>query len=300
VFKAATTTFSGWVGNLAPSAGLQQHFHEGCSLHTVYGTLKPCVACWLSTTETVRTCACWLAGLLTDLWPLCNLLCTATCCRVSVEAFANISSAASGGVDLCTRSGVTGGALVDGFVPEGTPAPAGSCSAANADCGSPDLFCSMDAPVTQCTCTGGVDTCVSYGQCRMMPCASCNLCLNNIQPYLRQVDTLPALSDSAAASEVAMRFEKFCNDSSSDGSSAVCRKVSDYVKSAFRGYPGRRAGSICNMLWRCSPALTASCRLQPAGAAVNGSLDLCTFEGIAGGRQLADIMLNAGECSCIT
>jgi hypothetical protein len=215
-----------------------------------------------------------------------------------VAAITNGSTASSGGVDLCTRSGVTGGPLVEGFVAEGTPAPAGSCSSANADCGSPDLFCSTAAPVSQCTCSGGLDTCVSYGQCRTTPCASCNMCLDSMQPYLRQVDTLPAMSDTAAASEVALRFEKFCNDSSSD--IAVCRKVSDYVKSAFRGYPGRRAGSVCNMLGRCSSVLNATCRLQPSGVAVNGSLDLCTFEGVAGGRQLADITLSTGEFVCLS
>jgi hypothetical protein len=129
------------------------------------------------------------------------------------------------------------------------------------------------------------------------------MCLDSMQPYLRQVDTLPALSDTAAASEVAFRFEKFCNDSSADGSSssnaAVCRKVSDYVKSTFRGYPGRRGGSVCNMLGRCSSVLNATCRLQPSGVAVNGSLDLCTFEGVAGGRQLADITLATGKLVCL-
>jgi hypothetical protein len=129
------------------------------------------------------------------------------------------------------------------------------------------------------------------------------MCLDSMQPYLRQMDALPAMSDSAAAFEVAFRFEKFCNDSSSDGSSssnaAVCRKVSDYVKSTFRGYPGRRAGSVCNMLGRCSSVLNATCTLQPSGVAVNGSLDLCTSEGVAGGRQLADITLSTGELLCL-
>jgi hypothetical protein len=124
------------------------------------------------------------------------------------------------------------------------------------------------------------------------------MCLNSMQPYIHQVESLPALSDTAAAVDVAGRFEKFCNDSGADGSTtlAVCRKVSDYIKSAFRGYPGRRGGSICSMLGRCPSTLNATCRLQPAGVALNGSLDLCTFEGVAGGRQLADITLSAGEC----
>lgn len=208
---------------------------------------------------------------------------------------------------MCTRSGVTGGSLLSGFAAPGTPAPQDSCRV-DADCNSADLYCSTDARDTQevCTCDSGVDACVKYGKYKATPCAVCASCIGQLRPYLRLLDNLPSgLTDTDAAAQVAaLQFETICNASLTGTGSAIantegCRKLADYTRSSFRGYAGRRAGSICSMVGQCTSSLLQDASCQLTSRDTIGGLNLCTVEGTVSGTQLQDITLTSGVCySC--
>lgn len=209
-----------------------------------------------------------------------------------------------GSIDMCTREGVSGGRLVDKYQPEGTSAPLGSCRpgpAFSTDCGNTgDLYCNSDVDNAQelCTCASatGVDTCNTYGKCVATPCSTCQTCLTALQPYLQQLQSLPA--DTTSATDVASTFEAFCSKPSvSLATASSCHQVAAYIGTTFRGYAGRRAGVLCSMLGKCRSDL-ANCSLASDG--LNGKLDSCSAQGVAGGAQLADIRTVEGGFGMLT
>ncbi|KAF8072463.1 olpB [Scenedesmus sp. PABB004] len=229
------------------------------------------------------------AGICTALQD-CDVAALGFSCRVEVPS--SISNTTEvGGVDGCTRSGVSGGARLPGIGPDGAPPPLGACRPGLLACGSADEQCSMAAPTEVCTCAGGVDTCVSYGACVPTPCAACQACLAALQTHVGGVAAeLPAAT--AAPADVAARAAAACA-AASLATGEGCAKLASFVSGSYRGYPGRRAGTMCSVLGHCRPALLANCTLSLPGLA-SGALDQCTAEGVAGGAQLLDIATAAG------
>jgi hypothetical protein len=123
-------------------------------------------------------------------------------------------------------------------------------------------------------------------------------CLASASLFTQEIAALPA-EDVSTPKSVAVRLEAFCNTSLAEVSPGIgqaCRQLSSVVAaSRFRGYAGRRAGSICAALGACMPALlTTSCVLTHEHSILAGRLDLCTQEGIENGTALPDVLPTTG------
>lgn len=207
-----------------------------------------------------------------------------------------VNTPLKGPIDLCSAEGVTNGTVVMGIAPV-VQIPIGHC-VATADCGSPDLMCSMASTSQMCTCSNGLDTCTNLGSCVKTPCKTCKDCVTSLQPFVTHEYSNP---DQVSVSNA---FLNFCVGSSRD--SALCAKVATAVNTSQYGNLGKRAAGLCAQLNECTAETnTPSCQVTVVTAVSQTSLtatpaDMCTLEGVSGGSVLMGMSatgaLPAGTC----
>lgn len=104
------------------------------------------------------------------------------------------------------------------------------------------------------TCSGGLDTTLTFGLCVAKPVAAtgtpqelCNTCLSNLRPLVnRAVNSTLALSSSSLATE----FYDLC--ASKGYSLTACARVQSAISASYSGNLVRRAGALCIRLGECS------------------------------------------------
>lgn len=203
-------------------------------------------------------------------------------------------------LDRCTVQGLNttnGGMLVPG-VSASTQLPFGRCFSKD-NCSAPADTCTPGAQKL-CTCSNGVDSCSSdfLGTCSISQggCSDCQLCLQTVQPFVRQV-----LANAGAVSN----WATWCKASNATISAQVCDAIRDAFGTDVNKY--RRAGQLCQALQRCSQALATDppCTLPsiPVGASTSSSdarLDFCSAEGVTGGSVIPGIsatkVVPTGKC----
>jgi hypothetical protein len=174
------------------------------------------------------------------------------------------------------------------------------------------------------TCSGGLDSVISYGRCTPKPVAPtgtaqqlCSLCLDTMRP---PVD-VAAASASLDAATLAPRFYSAC--AGAGYALAACSRVQAAIAVSNGGNLARRAGALCMRLGACSSAgysvtanlsalapaapvvsapvvadnstnTTVATPAEPAVRTITGAADACTIEGIRGGTKVPNTFLLTG------
>jgi hypothetical protein len=236
---------------------------------------------------------------------LCPTNLTADCTLLVRPPSGTLMTAPAPQLDLCTVEGVPSGSQLPGVVLPGT-LPTGGCPiAAAASCGSPDLRCDESNPQQVRSCTGGVDSNTPAGKCVNTTCAICKGCLQAM------LDTFVLPTQFVNGSGLETAFSTACQALPGATATQVskCQQVASSFTAANGAAPeaatmaatlSRRAGALCAALGAdggCSADVDATCRASlvlPSGR-LNGTLDRCTVEGVAGGSLPAGLSPANGE-----
>lgn len=190
--------------------------------------------------------------------------------------------------DKCTLEGVSDGDLPPGvrpvgFKPLGTCFNSSDCSAGY-DCKKTDnkAICSCD-PST------GSDTCNALGSCVMQPCKACEVCVQAMQLF-------PDIAkDTTKASEVADKFRSFC--AGTGRSPLACEAAATDIAGSVNGNLGRRVGALCRSLAECTDQ-ASNCSVASVSGQPAQLLDLCSVEGVKGGKPVPDASFHDPLNSC--
>ncbi|KAF6251912.1 hypothetical protein COO60DRAFT_1674268 [Scenedesmus sp. NREL 46B-D3] len=186
-----------------------------------------------------------------------------------------------GMLDACTVEGVSTGMRVAGTFRFG--AAVNNTCLLDSNCKSNE-FCSSDATVLVCRCSGAIDSCDTLPTCRPIPaaptpppvlssCDRCKQCITAMQPFVTATST--------DAQALASSFMQFCTTNMTS-SVLACKPVSDAIAYSKDGILAKRAGAVCSRLQQCTDDLllpTARCNLT--GATASGPLNLCSTQGVA-------------------
>jgi hypothetical protein len=239
-------------------------------------------------------------GMCRDL-QLCPTTMPSNCTLLVRSAAGTLFTAPATQLDLCTVEGVPSGSQLPGVVLPGT-LPAGGCWN-DTSCGSPDLRCDQTGSQQVRSCSGGVDSTTPAGKCVNTTCAICKGCLQTM------LDTFVLPKQYVNGTELATAFRSACQ-ALYGATPAACDQVAQGFTSnsatpeavTTAATLARRAGALCAALGAaggCSADVDASCRASlalPTGR-LNGTLDKCTVEGVAGGNLPGGLSAN-GEQSC--
>lgn len=152
-------------------------------------------------------------------------------------------------------------------------------------------------PGSTCECgADGVDTCKKYSRCDKTPCKVCSDCLASAANFTLAQEFNQDFTAVKAA------FTSWCLGAKY--TEQVCADVLADQRATLNGL--KRAGLLCHLLDECSTtAYSGSCALKPTSLinATDGTVNLCTIEGVAAGRDLAgtsSVNKPAGTCELAT
>lgn len=191
--------------------------------------------------------------------------------------------------DKCSLEGVSDGDLPPGVRPAGFR-PLGTCFNSS-DC-TIGFDCKMTDDKTICSCdpATGSDTCRALGSCVMQPCKACEVCVQAMQVFPDIV------KDTTRAEVIADRFKTFCTGTGR--SPLACEATAAAITSSVAGSVGRRVASLCVSLAECQVQATPPCQVAATPTGTAQALDMCTVEGVFGGKAVADISGKAPAGSC--
>lgn len=143
--------------------------------------------------------------------------------------------------------------------------------------------------------TADVTVKMAYG------CDTCSACINQFAGATRKCLVL-----AGSASDIAKGIGAFCRSTNRTDSS--CEALQAYINATAAGRAGLRAGAVCQVLKECildsnvTSTRPGSCSSPSAqttnlqGQPVNGSVDLCTVQGVATGDLIPGFTKTMGEC----
>jgi hypothetical protein len=283
------------VSNSTNSTVLSASFLGACSSANI-----PSARC-LATAAAINASAVLArrAGALCRHLQLCNAGLSSNCTILVRVSSGMLLSAPAPQLDLCTVEGVPSGSQVPGVVLPGW-LPEGGCWN-DTTCGSPDLRCDKagNNSMSLRSCSQGVDSTAMAGRCVATECAVCRQCLQTM------LDSFVLPQRYANASTAAAAFNTTCM-SLPGAVSSKCVAVAGAVATLSNTTLRQRAGALCAALGAdggCSAGVVSSSACQASlvvGAGrLNGTLDLCSVEGVMGGGLPEDMLPPNGEQACI-
>jgi hypothetical protein len=291
---SACLTFANWftsqqVSNSTDGAVLSASFLAACGAANIPSVKCQATAAAINGSVVLGR----RAGALCRHLQLCDPVLPSNC-SLSV-AFNPSLSVSAPQLDLCTVEGVPSGSQVPGVVLPGW-LPEGGCWN-DTTCGSPDLRCDKagNNSLSLRSCTLGVDSTAMAGRCVATECAVCRQCVQTM------LDSFVLPQRYANASMAAAAFNTTCM-SLPGAVSSKCMAVASAVSTLSNSTLRQRAGALCAALGAdggCSGSVVSSPACQASvvvgSGRLNGSLDLCSVEGVVGGSLPEDMLPPNGE-----
>lgn len=152
----------------------------------------------------------------------------------------------------------------------------------------------------QVTSDGSTVPAISVTVAMAYGCDTCSACIADFAGVMRNY-----LALAGNATNVAKGMGAFC--ASTKRSPVTCQELQSYINGSTAGRAGLRAGVICQRLKECvvgndtSTQLPGNCISPTAqatnlqGQPINGTVDLCTVQGVASGDLLPNFNQAMGE-----
>lgn len=176
--------------------------------------------------------------------------------------------------------------------------PSGACKA-DSDCAA-NQMCSLSTTVTVCRCLDGGDACDKVSTCKNVtlptppvvvvqrtPCEMCQKCITDVQAFV----TAARANINDTADTLAAKLEAECLANYTSKDVVLCNEIKKAITYSKDGNVAKRAGLLCSKLGSCPASLGCNLAANKFATSIllNGSLSLCSVEGVSGGSLITNI-----------